>query len=304
MSAASSIVSAAGQREVSFPKQMLRGRASILSNPRLFCRGSGCSEQRFSAPWYGSAAGRRDSFIRDSLRRRSRGSGSIRGATLGRAFGRVARMLSPKTQTNLANAKGYFEEHLCADDYYAENGRVQGVWMGAGAALLGLEGVVTRETFLSLCDNRHPSSGKRLTQRQKTTRNDKVGGEAANRRVCFDFTISPPKSVSIAALVADDSRIVAAHREAVAAAVAELEGFASARFRVFPLRSVPQYTFDDLIRRDKRGKSKTHILPTNLVVGRCPAGQKRLESCPVAWHRPNPHTSSAALSARSSKFSV
>ena len=110
-------------------------------------------------------------------------------------------MLSPKTQTNLANAKGYFEEHLCADDYYAENGRVQGVWMGAGATLLGLERVVTRETFFSLCDNLHPSSGKRLTQRQKTTRNDKVGGEAANRRVCFDFTISPPKSVSIARLL-------------------------------------------------------------------------------------------------------
>ena len=73
----------------------------------------------------------------------------------------VSRMLSPKTQTNLANAKGYFEEHLCAGDYYAENGGVQGVWMGAGAVLLGLEGGVTQEAFLSLCDNRHPSSGKR-----------------------------------------------------------------------------------------------------------------------------------------------
>ena len=49
-------------------------------------------------------------------------------------------MLSPKTQTNLANAKGYFEEHLCAGDYYAENSRVQGVWIGAGAVLLGLDG--------------------------------------------------------------------------------------------------------------------------------------------------------------------
>ena len=141
-------------------------------------------------------------------------------------------MLSPKTQTNLANAKGYFEEHLCAGDYYAENSRVQGVWMGAGAVLLGLEGHVMREAFLSLCENRHPGSGKRLTQRHKTTRMDKLaGGETTNRRVFFDFTISPPKSVSIAALVADDSRIVAAHREAVTAAVAELEGFASARIR-------------------------------------------------------------------------
>ena len=142
------------------------------------------------------------------------------------------RMLSPRTQTNLANAKGYFEEHLCAGDYYAENSRVQGVWMGAGAALLGLEGHVMRETFLSLCENRHPGSGKRLTQRHKTTRIDKLlGGETTNRRVFFDFTISPPKSVSIAALVADDKRIVAAHRDAVNAAVAELETFAATRLR-------------------------------------------------------------------------
>jgi conjugative relaxase-like TrwC/TraI family protein len=91
---------------------------------------------------------------------------------------------------------------------------------------------LTREAFLSLCENRPPASGKRLTQRHKTARIDKAGGgESANRRVFFDFTISPPKSVSIAALVVGDLRIVAAHREALCAAVSELEGFASARVR-------------------------------------------------------------------------
>ncbi len=145
---------------------------------------------------------------------------------------RVVAMLSPKTQTNLANAKGYFEEHLCAGDYYAEDDRVQGVWMGKGAARLGLNGVVTRDAFLALCDNQHPVSGKRLTQRKNTSRGDPTGdGESANRRVFFDFTISPPKSVSIAALVAYDTRIVAAHREAIRVAVGELEQFASARLR-------------------------------------------------------------------------
>jgi TrwC relaxase len=46
-------------------------------------------------------------------------------------------VLSPKTQTNLKNAKGYFEEHLSVGDYYAENERVPGEWMGKGAELLG-----------------------------------------------------------------------------------------------------------------------------------------------------------------------
>jgi hypothetical protein len=136
-------------------------------------------------------------------------------------------MLSSKTQTNLGNAKGYFEEHLCVGDYYAEN--CQGIWMEGGANLLGLEGTVAREAFLSPCKNRHFASGKRLRQRQKTTRMGKaVGSESTNRRVFFDFTISPPKSVSNATLVVDDSRI-AAHREAVSAAVSGLEGFTSAR---------------------------------------------------------------------------
>ncbi|MDQ3624612.1 MAG: relaxase domain-containing protein, partial [Verrucomicrobiota bacterium] len=141
-------------------------------------------------------------------------------------------MLSPKTQTNLANARGYFEEHLCVGDYYAASGRVQGLWIGKGAVRLGLTGAVTRDAFLALCENQHPTSGERLTQRHKTTRRDSASdSERANRRVFFDFTISPPKSVSIAALVANDTRIVEAHRGAIAVAVTELEQFAAARLR-------------------------------------------------------------------------
>src|SRR5476649_2335490 len=104
-------------------------------------------------------------------------------------------MLSPKTQTNLKNAKGYFEEHLRVGDYYAENERVQGEWMGAGAARLGLAGVVAKDDFLALCENKHPGSGERLTQRRNNIRrNDSEDGEMANRRVFYDFTFSPPKS--------------------------------------------------------------------------------------------------------------
>ncbi len=56
-------------------------------------------------------------------------------------------VLSPKTQTNLKNAKGYFEEHLSAGDYYVENERVWGEWLGKGAELLGLSGTVTRDQW-------------------------------------------------------------------------------------------------------------------------------------------------------------
>jgi conjugative relaxase-like TrwC/TraI family protein len=47
----------------------------------------------------------------------------------------------------------------------------------------------------------------------------------------YDFTFSPPKSVSIVALVGGDQRIVAAHNDAVKVALKELEPFAAARVR-------------------------------------------------------------------------
>ena len=56
-----------------------------------------------------------------------------------------------------------------------------------------------------------------------------VGHEVANRRIFYDFTFSPPKSVSIAALVGNDPRIVDAHHRGVEAALRELEQFAGTR---------------------------------------------------------------------------
>ncbi len=141
-------------------------------------------------------------------------------------------MVTAKTQYNLKNAKEYFEEHLCVGDYYDEGQRVAGQWLGAGAARLGLSGKVGPEAFLRLCENRHPISGAALTQRLNTTRKDGSGDHTANRRIFYDFTFSPPKSGSVAALVGADERILAAHAQAVRAAMKEFEAFATTRVRV------------------------------------------------------------------------
>src|SRR5580692_4773559 len=144
-------------------------------------------------------------------------------------------MLSPKAQCSLADAKRYFREHLSAGEYYAEGQQVRGQWYGKGAAELGLTGVTNVEQFERLCDNLHPQTGLRLTLRQKTTRTESdVDGaehEHANRRVFYDFTISPPKSVSIAALVGNDKRIIEAHDEAVQVAMRQLQTYAATRVR-------------------------------------------------------------------------
>ncbi len=139
-------------------------------------------------------------------------------------------MVTAKTQYNLKNAEEYFEEHLAVGDYYDEGQRVAGEWIGLGAERLGLVGKVHAEDFLRLCENQHPSSGETLTQRLNTTRTE--GGEsAANRRIFFDFTFSPPKSVSIAGLMGEEERILEAHNRAVRLALREFESFAATRVR-------------------------------------------------------------------------
>ncbi|MEQ1854080.1 MAG: MobF family relaxase, partial [Chthoniobacteraceae bacterium] len=127
-------------------------------------------------------------------------------------------------QKNKAVAKVYFDEHLSHNDYYTQGEVEVGRWIGEGAQRLGLtEGAaVERKTFMELCDNVHPLTGKLLTQRLNAD---------GNRRVFFDFTCSAPKSVSIMAVTMDDVRITEAHQLAARFAVKELERFAAARIR-------------------------------------------------------------------------
>lgn len=135
-------------------------------------------------------------------------------------------MFTAKPQKNRGAATTYFDEHLSHNDYYTAKETQAGYWVGLGTERLGLKqgATVTREAFLRLCDNQHPGAGEgpgvKLTQIQ-----------LRDRRIFFDFTCSAPKSVSILAVTMDDRRIVAAHREAAAVAIRELEAFAATRIR-------------------------------------------------------------------------
>ncbi|MGH7952161.1 MAG: MobF family relaxase [Limisphaerales bacterium] len=144
-------------------------------------------------------------------------------------------MLAPKAQYSLKDAKRYFKEHLSVGDYYAEGQHVAGQWFGRGAEDLGLRGVTTAQQFERLCENLHPQTGQKLTLRQNATRietgKNGAAHETANRRVFYDFTFSPPKSVSIAALVSNDTRIVQAHERAITVALNQLQSFAATRVR-------------------------------------------------------------------------
>jgi conjugative relaxase-like TrwC/TraI family protein len=131
-------------------------------------------------------------------------------------------MFSGVPQKHRAAAESYFDEHLSHNDYYTQEQTKHGQWLGIGAERLGLQagGVVTRESFLHLCDNQHPLTGGQLTPQH-----------FKGRRIYFDFVCSPPKSVSILAVTMNDTRIIEAHKQASTIAIKELEIFAAARVR-------------------------------------------------------------------------
>jgi len=114
-----------------------------------------------------------------------------------------------------AQGSAYYEE----DGYYARDDprhRSASVWAGRGAEELGLEGPVDADVFQTILEGRVPDgSGRRLGRRGKD-------GEIVHRPG-RDLTFSAPKSVSLAALVGGDGRIVDAHDRAVRATLAWVE---------------------------------------------------------------------------------
>ena len=97
------------------------------------------------------------------------------------------------------------------DGYYASDDpghRAASRWAGRGAAELGLAGPVDPDAFKEILEGRVPGdTGHRLGKKQKD-------GSVVHRPG-RDVTLSAPKSVSLAALVGGDERIVAAHDKAV-----------------------------------------------------------------------------------------
>ena len=139
-------------------------------------------------------------------------------------------MIQTKIQFNLRNAKQYFREHLGAGDYDSEGQKTEGEWLGSGAERLDLKGVVGEQAFMAFCEGKHPETGLRLGQRLNSVRQEDDGVKA-NRRIFFDFTIAPPKSVSVIGLFQDERILVPHDGAARRAMLLELEMRAEARVR-------------------------------------------------------------------------
>ena len=116
-------------------------------------------------------------------------------------------MLSIGPVASAAQGASYYER----DGYYARNDpehRAASAWTGKGASELGLEGPVDPDVFKAVLEGEVPDgSGRKLGRK---TRDGEI-----HHRPGRDLTFSAPKSVSLAALVGDDARIVDAHDRAV-----------------------------------------------------------------------------------------
>ncbi len=108
-----------------------------------------------------------------------------------------------------------------ADNYYVGE-QARAVWQGKGAEFLGLKGqTVKREDFVAFLEGKlkNPATGE-IQDLSNNSRGD-------DRRLGYDFTVAPPKSVSIVGLVGNDERVIDAHLAANERAMAWLETNAS-----------------------------------------------------------------------------
>jgi conjugative relaxase-like TrwC/TraI family protein len=110
-----------------------------------------------------------------------------------------------------AQAEHYYQK----DDYYTQEEATQtpSYWTGKGATTLGLEGAVDPETFVDLLHGLAPDNTFLLGR----------WVDPEKHRAATDYTFSAPKSVSIAALVQEDDRVLVAHTKAVETALSVLE---------------------------------------------------------------------------------
>ena len=116
--------------------------------------------------------------------------------------------------------------------YWSQGQQVQGHWQGQLAEKFGLSGTVGADEFSRLSEGQHPRTGEQLVLHRQPFEYANADGEmvkSVQHRAGWDATFSPPKSVSLTALVGGDDRIRAAHGEAVTIALTELERYTQAR---------------------------------------------------------------------------
>ena len=173
-------------------------------------------------------------------------------------------MLSIGALASAAQGASYYER----DGYYAKDDpdhKAASAWAGKGAEELGLKGPVDPETFKAILEGRVPDGSDTRLGRRVKDRGTPGSGEILHRPG-RDLTFSAPKSVSIAALVGGDDRIVEAHDRAVTATLAWIEKNAAETRMKDPVTG-------QMARVGGPEDRRRHLPPRHLAQPRSPAPQ-------------------------------
>src|ERR1700760_2610465 len=109
-------------------------------------------------------------------------------------------MLNIEVNRSAEGVERYFDRELALSDYLMKE---PGTWAGHGAERLGLRGPVQRSQFVALLRNENPTTGKRLTARMNTSR-QQDGETVSNRQVGYGLAFGVPKSLSIYLAITGD----------------------------------------------------------------------------------------------------
>ena len=160
-------------------------------------------------------------------------------------------MLNIEVNRSAEGVERYFDRELSVSDYLMKE---PGMWAGLGAERLGLRGPVQLSQFVALLRNENPATGKRLTARMNTSRQE--GGEtASNRQVGYGLVFGVPKSVSIYLAITGDEMVENLARSAVDETMRAMESEMQCKVRKRGLhedRRTGELLYSKFFHRDSR----------------------------------------------------
>ena len=160
-------------------------------------------------------------------------------------------MLNIEVNRSAEGVERYFDRELAVSDYLMKE---PGTWAGRGAERLELRGPAERSQFVALLRHENPTTGKRLTARRNTSRQED-GETVSNRQVGYGLVFGVPKSVSIYLAMTGDQVVENIARSAVDETMRAMESEMQCKVRKGGLhedRRTGEMLYSKFFHRDSR----------------------------------------------------
>jgi conjugative relaxase-like TrwC/TraI family protein len=160
-------------------------------------------------------------------------------------------MLNIEVSRSAEGVERYFDRELAVSDYLMKE---PGIWAGRGAERLGLCGAVQRSQFVALLRNENPATGKRLTARMNSSRQED-GETVSNRQVGYGLVFGVPKSLSIYLAITGDQIVENIARSAVDETMGAMESEMQCKVRkegLYEDRRTGELLYSKFFHRDSR----------------------------------------------------